>query len=116
MEICRVISNQECVEYRERGIVCPSQLQGHVFTIPAFDNLDHNLTSATAQILSYGPTISIFQHSTVPISSQPFPLNTTKRDRRTKLSLPESLTEVRPTPEVKPEPPEHTSEKFNSKW
>ena len=92
LEICRIISNQVCVEYQERGFACPSQLQDHVFTTTAIESLDCKLTSEAAQILFHGTTISIFQHSAVPISSAPFPLNTTKADRYTKLSLPESFT------------------------
>ena len=57
----------------------------------------------------HGTTISIIQHFVVPISSPPFRLNTTKADRCTKLSLPEFFPEIRPTPEVKPKSPRHTS-------
>ena len=105
----QIISNQICVEYQERGIVCSFQLQSHVFTNAAIENLDHNLTSATAQSSFHGTTISICQHSAVPISSLPFWLNTTKADRCTKVSLPESFNKIKPTPEVKPEPSQHTS-------
>ena len=55
----QIISNQICIEYQERGIVCPFQLQSHVFTNAAIENLDHNLTSATAQNSFHGTTISI---------------------------------------------------------
>ena len=101
LEILRIISNHVYVEYLERGIICPSQLQEHVFTTAATDNLDHNLTSATAQSSFHGTTISMLQYSAVPISFPPFRLNTTKAHRCTKLLLPESFTEIRPTPEVK---------------
>ena len=109
LEIRRIFSNQVCVEYQERGTVCSSQLQDHVFTTAIIDNLDHNLISATAQNSFHGTAISIFQHYAVPISFPPFQLNTTKADRCTKLSLPEFFTKIRPTLEVKPEPPQHAS-------
>ena len=109
LEIRQIISNNVCVEYQEKETVYPSQLQDHLFTIVAIDNIDHNLTSATAQSLFHGTTISIFQDCAVPISSPPFRLNTTKAYWCTKLSLPESFTEIRPTLEFKAETPKLTS-------
>ena len=86
---------QVSAEYHESWIVCPSQLQDHVFTTAVIDHLDHYLASTTAQSSFYGATISILQHASVPISSPLFWLNTTKTDRCTKLWLLESFTEIR---------------------
>ena len=77
-EICRIVLNQVCVEYQERAW---PQLQDHVFSTAAIDNLDQNLTYAIVQSLFHGTLISIFQHSAVPIFSPPFWLNTTKADK-----------------------------------
>ena len=57
LEIRQIISNNVCVEYQEKETVYPSQLQDHLFTIVAIDNIDHNLTSATDQSLFHGTTI-----------------------------------------------------------
>ena len=72
LEILQIISNQVCVKYKKRGIVCPSQLQYHVFITAAIDNVDRNLIFARAQSSFHGITISILQHSAIPISSPPF--------------------------------------------
>ena len=109
MKIRRIISNQVWVEYQDRGIVCPSKLQDHVFTTATINNLDHNLTYATAQSSLHGTIISIFQHAAVLTSSPPFQLNINIADRCTKLLLPESFIEIRPTAEVKPDFSQHIS-------
>ena len=43
------------------GIVCPTNLRQHIFTVAALDNLDHNPTSRTANSSFHGTGISIFQ-------------------------------------------------------
>ena len=44
------------------SVVCPPKLHHKVFSIAAFDHLDHNLTSATATDSFHCTGISIIQH------------------------------------------------------
>ena len=46
------------------GIVCPSNLKLHLFTVATLDNLHHNPTSRTATSSFHGAGISIFQFPT----------------------------------------------------
>ena len=61
------ISNQLCSKYHQDGIICPPSLQTDLFTSAAIDNIDHDLSPATAKSSFHGTSISIFQHTTVPI-------------------------------------------------
>ena len=49
-------------QYVEEAVVCPRELKKHVFTTPANDNIDHNLTSTMAQSSFHGTSVSLFQH------------------------------------------------------
>lgn len=98
LEIRHIISNKVCAEFQERGI--DHVVSNHVF----ISHLQHPKARFMAQLSP---------RSAVPISPPLFGLNATKADRWTKLSIPESFTEIRPTPEVIPEPPLHTSSKVS---
>ena len=76
MDIRRSISKQVCNQYQEEGYVYPSQLHQNTFTIAAIDNLDHNLTSATAASSYHGVTISFFQHAVTSLQSASFRTDT----------------------------------------
>ena len=54
-----------CARFEDDDIVCPSQLRKNLFTVGALDNIDHNLTSTTAQGSFHGTGISVFQFPTV---------------------------------------------------
>ena len=54
-----------CGRFEDDDIVCPSQLRKNILTVGALDNIDHNLTSATAQGSFHGTGISVFQFPTV---------------------------------------------------
>ena len=64
MQIENSLATSICDQYKKDGIVCPSQLHKGVFTVGAFDNLDHNPTSTTAEGSFHGTGISIFQQPT----------------------------------------------------
>ena len=104
LELSRIISNQVCSDYQEKGFVSPKNLKDNIFTTAAIDNLDHNLTSVTAQKSFHGTTVSIFQHPSIPILPVLFRLETKNADRCSMLSLPESFTDIKPTPEIRAEP------------
>ena len=48
--------------YHQSQVVCPPNLCESLFTIAAFDNIDHNPTSTTAADALHGTRISLFQH------------------------------------------------------
>ena len=54
-----------CTRFEDDDVVCPSQLRKNLFTVGALDNVDHNLTSTTAQGSFHGTGISVFQFPTV---------------------------------------------------
>ena len=51
--------------FQKLGMVCPPHLRKGVYTIGAFDNIDHNPSSNTAQGSLHGSSISIFQFPSV---------------------------------------------------
>ena len=57
-----------CKQFDEDGIVCPSSLRKSLFTAGAIDNIDHNLSSMSANSSFHGTGISLFQN---PTASKP---------------------------------------------
>jgi len=43
-----------CEDFKNKGVVCPSQLRKGLFTVGALDNLDHNPSSTTAKDSFHG--------------------------------------------------------------
>ena len=95
-----IIPSQVCFEYHQNDIACLPKLQENMFATAVTNNLDHNLTSATSKSLFHGTTISIFEHSSIPLSPEPFWISSMKADRWKKLRLPQSFTEIKPTPKI----------------
>ena len=61
LQVLNKTANAVCKQYRYDNIVCPPNLQPHLFTIAAVDNIDHNLSSSTAQSSFHGTAISVLQ-------------------------------------------------------
>jgi len=55
------MANAVCSQYRDENLVCPPILQNNIFTVAAADNIDHNLSSTTAQTSYHGTAISLMQ-------------------------------------------------------
>ena len=53
-----------CENFQDKGTVVPAQLRHGLFTVGAFDNLDHNPSSTTAKGSFHGTGISLFQFPT----------------------------------------------------
>ena len=85
-------------------LTLPLSLKPGIFTSAAVDNLDHNLSSATAQSSFHGTTISIFQHPAIPTNRNIFKLEAST-SRSEKMNLPDIYIDIKPTRSVKPEPP-----------
>ena len=58
------MANAICMRFEDEGVVCPSHLRKSLFTVGALDNIDHNLSSTTAQGSFHGTGISVFQFPT----------------------------------------------------
>ena len=64
IELENSLAGTMCARFEEEGVVCPSHLRKNLFTVGALDNIDHNLSSTTAQGSFHGTGISIFQFPT----------------------------------------------------
>ena len=53
IELENCLASSVCTRFEQDSVVCPSQLRKDLFTVGAFDNIDHNLSSTTAQLVSW---------------------------------------------------------------
>lgn len=58
--LCQLVVNRA----NEEGILCPCNLRKNLFTVGAYDNIDHNPSSTTSKSSFHGTSISIFQMTT----------------------------------------------------
>ena len=58
------LANAILAYFSEDGVVCPPALRKGVFTVAAYDNIDHNPSSTSAQSSLHGTSISMFQEVT----------------------------------------------------
>ena len=61
IEVENSLASALCTRFEDDDVVCPSQLRKNLFTVGTLDNIDHNLTSTTAQGSFHGTGISVFQ-------------------------------------------------------
>ena len=64
LEIENALGASVWEQFQKEGIVCPARLRNGLFTVAAYDNLDHNPTSNTCQELFHGTGVSLFQYRT----------------------------------------------------
>jgi len=64
LTILNKLANSACEQYNSENVVCPLVLQRGLFTVAAADNIDHNLSSSTAQSSFHGTAISLMQFRT----------------------------------------------------
>lgn len=69
MQITNKTANAVCSDYRSQNVVCPPNLQPNLFTTAAADNIDHNLSSSTAQSSFHGTAISFVQFPNADLPS-----------------------------------------------
>lgn len=62
LQIFTDIANSVCKLYNADDVVCPAGLQPGLFTMAAFDNIDHNPSSATAKHSFHGTSMSLIQN------------------------------------------------------
>ena len=132
MKLTADMANGVCNKFREEQIVCPSKLRKELFTTMAMDNIDHNLSSTTAQDSFHGTGISVIQHPTTNNHGQerpPIEIDTSSL-KKTIDPLPDTYTTVPPAslkskqikaPAQGPEPPPnlplvHKCREEETKW
>ena len=49
IEVENSLASALCTRFEDDDVVCPSHLHKNLFTVGALDNIDHNLSSTTAQ-------------------------------------------------------------------
>ena len=64
MELSTNTENKVLSHYAEQRLVCPSSLKFNLCITGAFDNINHNSNSTTAEDSFHGSGISLFQHKT----------------------------------------------------
>ena len=100
MQIINKTANAVCSQYRADDLVCPPTLQRGLFTVAAADNIDHNLSSSTAQSSFHGTAISLMQIASsdvnfVKSASCTYSLQDAS-DAASDIILPSSYTEINP--------------------
>ena len=110
IEIEDNITKRLCNKYNEEGVVCPPALEPGLFTCAAIDNIDHNPSSSTSKTSYHGTSISIFQYPTESTIVQPFQYSDVFLES---VPLPISYTEIKPTKDFKPEPPNRSNENLD---
>ena len=53
---------EQIKRFNKMGLVCPKNLISNIFTTAVTDNIDHSLTSSTAQNHYHGMSVLVFQH------------------------------------------------------
>ena len=64
LEVENWLTTSVCQRFRDEDSVCPTNVRSNLFTVGALDNIDHNLSSTTAQGSFHGTSISLFQFPT----------------------------------------------------
>lgn len=62
LQCSKQVSEAACQLYEDEGVVSPIALPKNVFSTAAFDNIDYNPSSVTAEGALHGTSISIAQH------------------------------------------------------
>ena len=93
-------------------IVCFLSLKPDLFTFGAIGNVDHNPTSSTATSSFNGTTsfhctsVFIFQHLENEDEMVKVPFTLEKSQKKTAIKPPDYYTDIKPTNDGKPEPPQ----------
>lgn len=112
MQVTSALSQLVVMRAQEEGEVCPSKLRRNLFTVGAYDNIDHNPSSTTSNSSFHGTSISVFQMTTPdnPGEERIFmtSLADTNQSLRTVPELPGSFAKVETTvlPSSQPEVPQ----------
>ena len=88
-----------CAHYNSEQLVCPPNLRSYIFTVAAGDNIDHNLSSNTAQSSFHGTAISLIQFSTLECPGTDRHIcqySELASDKVSSIKLPDIYTEVPP--------------------
>ena len=90
------MDNKVLSHYEQQQVVCPPSLKFNLFTTGAFDNIDHNPSSTTAEDSFHGTGILLFQHKTGEHDGLDQSISTSMSESKKLSSLPDSYTNIRP--------------------
>ena len=96
MQLCNKTTNTICSQYRHDNIVCPPSLKHGYFTVAAVDNIDHNLSSTTAQASFHGTALSLMQFDNRDRLDMTTSYCAAASDKASDIALPVSYTEINP--------------------
>ena len=96
LQLTNKTANTLCSQYRGDGVVCPPTLKPGCFTVAAVDNVDHNLSSNTAQSSFHGTAISLTQFDGRNDINVCTSYSATASDLASDIVLPISYTEIEP--------------------
>lgn len=100
LQCSKQVSDAACKIYKDEGVVSPPALQSDVFCTAAFDNIDYNPSSVTAEGALHGTSISIVQHHDLGskiIRRRTLPISETSPSSSLRVkSLPSFYTDVAP--------------------
>ena len=74
LQLESLLTRNLCEQFKKENIACPPQLRKGIINVGAIDNLDHKLSSTTAQGSLHGTAISIIQHPTIEIPGKIIPI------------------------------------------
>ena len=95
------MGNKVLSHYAKQWLVSPPSLKFNLFTTGAFENIDHNQSSTTAEDSFHGTGISLFQHKTHEQNGLDLNISTSKSENKKLSSLPDSYTNIRPVSRFK---------------
>ena len=101
MELSKKMGNKVLSHYAEQWLVSPPSLKFNLFTTGAFENVNHNQSSTTAEDSFHGTGISLFQHKTHEHNGLDLNISTSKSDNKKLSSLPDSYTNIQPVSRFK---------------
>ena len=106
LKITTDVANEVSANYAHENIVCPASMKHGLFTLAAFDNIDHNPSSNTAQHSFHGTSMTLMQNQFADRSGSATESDTTSSaggfwhcssSSRTISPLPLSYTHVKPS-------------------
>ena len=94
MELSTKMGNNVLSHYAEQRLVCPKSLKFSLFTTGAFDNIDHNPSSITAEDSFHRKVISLFRHKTRDHDGLDQNISSSMSENKKLLRLPDSYTDI----------------------
>ena len=104
-EIQNNTAGQLCYQDATEVVSSPKSLGDGLFTFAAFDNIDNNPSSKTANSAFHGTSIPIFQYAKEDYPEEHFILDINSDFEHEKATRPLFFTNIEPSKDRKPRPP-----------